>query len=54
MFHWTVTAEDFTNLTQAIEAIIVAATALVSAIMILWGIVRKILVATGVIKTPAQ
>jgi hypothetical protein len=50
MFKWSVTADDFDNLTKGIEAIIVAGTALFAAGQILWGVVRKILVAMNVIK----
>lgn len=56
-FNWSVTADDFKNLTdsvdgffKAVEAIIVAGTALVSAALVVWGVLRKILVAVGIIK----
>lgn len=57
MFNWNVTAEDFTNVTngidgffEAIQAVIVAVTAGISAFWILWGAVRKVLVAMKFIK----
>ncbi len=45
MFHWTVTQSDFDSLTSAIQSIIVSGTAVVSGAMIVWGLVRKLLVA---------
>lgn len=59
-FGWSVSAEDFKNLTdgvdgffKALEAVIVAGTALVSATMVVWGVLRKVLVAIGAIKPQA-
>lgn len=49
-FHWTVTANDFDNLTKSIEAVILAGTALFSAALIVWGVIRKIVVGFGWIK----
>ena len=57
MFNWSVNQSDFENLTKgvdgffdALQAVIVAGTAVVSAAMVIWGVLRKILVGVGVIK----
>ena len=50
MFNWSVNADDFKNLTSAIEAVIVAITGAVSAGMILYGVIRKLLVALKIVK----
>ena len=50
MFQWQITPEDFNDFSQGLESLIVAVTAAISAWLIVWGALRKILVATGVMK----
>lgn len=41
MFHWSVNADDFNHLADGVEAVIVAGSSLVSAVMIVYGLIRK-------------
>jgi len=56
IFGWSVSADNFTNLTngidglfQAIEGVVLAVTGAVSAYWLVWGSIRKILVGVGLI-----
>ena len=58
MFGWSVSADDFKNLTdgvdglfKAVEGAIVAGTAAVASYWILWGAIRKVLVGLGFLKS---